>query len=206
LLRWLAAPWRNLSDTVQQISQLQVVLAGHVATLQRLQTALDYDGLTGAHTRLFFFAALRQELARFIRDSHLDKADVFTIGMLDVDRFKSINDRHGHAIGDLLLIRIADEARRILRRDGDVFARLGGDEFALLLPQTSLDGARAIADSLRAAIASLQLPGEPSISVSIGLAECPTDGSQSDMLLHAADCAMYRAKQKRNAVCVAGEP
>jgi diguanylate cyclase (GGDEF)-like protein len=192
---------------VRQISQLQVALAGHVATLQRLQTALDYDGLTGAHTRLFFFAALRQELARFARDAHREKSEVFTVGMLDVDQFKQINDLHGHVVGDQVLIRIVDEARRLLRREGDVFARLGGDEFALFLPQTPIEGARAIAEKLRTGIASLVLPDKlRPITISLGLAECPTHGIDSNVLMHAADCALYRAKATRNTIRVAGEP
>jgi diguanylate cyclase (GGDEF)-like protein len=168
---------------------------------------LDYDGLTGAHTRLFFFAALRQEVARFARDAHRDKSEVFTVGMLDLDQFKPINDLYGHAVGDQVLIRIVDEARRILRREGDVFARLGGDEFALFLPQTPIEGARAIAEKLRASISALVLPDKlRPFTVSMGLAECPTHGIDSDVLMHAADSSLYRAKATRNTIRVAGEP
>src|SRR5437867_409482 len=68
LLDWLIAPWHRMTALVRQIAQLETVMAGHVATLHRLQSALDYDALTGAHSRLYLLAALRQEVARFARD------------------------------------------------------------------------------------------------------------------------------------------
>jgi diguanylate cyclase (GGDEF)-like protein len=183
-----------------------MVIAGHVATLQRLQTALDYDNMTGAHSRLYFLAALRQEVARFTRDDHALAGQGFTVGILDVDHFKQINDGHGHEHGDKTLLRVVEESHRLLCRDLDVFARYGGDEFVFLLPQTSIQPARALAEKLRAAMASLLLPdGWEPITVSIGLAACPEHGENVESLLHAADWALYRAKQTRNAVCLAGE-
>jgi diguanylate cyclase (GGDEF)-like protein len=166
-----------MAHLVIQISQLEVVLAGHVATLQRLQTALDYDALTGAHSRLYFLAALRQDIARFVRDEHALSGKGFTIGILDVDRFKLINDLHGHLCGDQALLGIVDKAVRLLRREGDVFARFGGDEFVFLLPQTPIEAARVLAEKLRLAVASLRFPngGQP-LTVSIGLASCPDHG------------------------------
>ncbi len=206
LLRWLLAPWSGISDLVRQISQLETDMAGHVSTLQRLQTALDYDALTGAHSRLYFLAAVRQNIARYARDEHALAGKGFTIGILDVDRFKQLNDLHGHLCGDQALLGIAEQAARLLRREGDVFARFGGDEFVFLLPQTPLQGAHVLAEKLRAAVAALRLPvGGQSLTVSIGLASCPSHGLTAEALLHAADCALYRAKVHRDAVRIAGE-
>lgn len=181
-------------------------MAGNAATLQRLQIALDYDSATGAHSRLYFMAALRQEVARFFRDAHSSTEKGFTVGLLDVDRFKQFNDRHGHPAGDLLLQRVVSEAQRLLRREGDVFGRYGGDEFAFLLPQTPLQAACALAERLREAVGTLLLPADwQPITLSIGLAACPQHGDSLEGLLQAADCALYRAKRTRNAVRFAGE-
>jgi hypothetical protein len=80
LPRWILAPWQRTSGLVDQIAQLETVMAGHVATLARLQTALDYDAATGARSRLYFFAALRQNIAHFARDEHTRSGKGFTIG------------------------------------------------------------------------------------------------------------------------------
>lgn len=201
--RWLRAPWHRSTGLSRQIAQLETFMASQVATLQRLQTALDYDSLTGAHSRLYFLAALRQEFARFARDEHSQNGRGFTVGILDVDCFKQINDRHGHQRGDQALLRIAEQANRLLRREGDVFARFGGDEFAFLLPQTPIESACALAEKLRIAVASLDPPSGPTLTVSIGLACGPAHGRNVESLLHAADCALYRAKVTRNTVYVA---
>jgi diguanylate cyclase (GGDEF)-like protein len=194
-----------MPNLVGQIARLEVVMAGHVASLQRLQTALDYDGLTGAHSRLYFLAALRQEVARFVRDDHHLAGRGFVIGLLDVDHFKQINDRHGHEQGDLALLAVVEQARHLLRREGDEFARYGGDEFAFLLPQTPIEEACKLAEKIRTALCSMALPpGSTEITVSIGLATCPNHGLTVETLLHAADCALYRAKGTRDAVCIAG--
>lgn len=181
-------------------------MATHGATIQRLQTALDYDPLTQAHSRLYFFAALRQEVARFGRDAHSSDGKGFAVGILDVDHFKQINDHHGHQYGDEVLIRVTKEAHRLLRREGDVFGRYGGDEFVFLLPQTPIEAARALAEKLREAVETLLLPeGAIPITLSMGLAACPDQGACVDSLLQAADAALYRAKRNRNSVRVAGE-
>jgi diguanylate cyclase (GGDEF)-like protein len=205
-IRWLLAPWQRTGALVQQIAQLELIIAGQVVTLQRLQNALDYDGLTGAHSRLYFLAALRQEVARFVRDDHTCCGKGFTVGLLDVDHFKRINDRLGHEHGDQALLEVVETAHRILRRDCDVFARYGGDEFAFLLPQTPIEGAHKIAERLRGAVAARALGvGRSPLTLSIGVASYQS-GDTVETLLRAADEALYRAKGTRNAVCFARDP
>ncbi len=205
LIRWPMAPWRGMIPLLNRVAHLEAVLAGQISTVSRLQGALDQDSLTSAYSRLYFMAALRQEVARFVReDRSPGRAKGFVVGLLDLDRFKWLNDHFGHAAGDDALIRVVAAAQRILRRDLDVFARYGGDEFLFLLPQTSLANAYTLADKLRAAVSKIGVTekGDP-LSASIGLAACPTHGAAAQVLLDAADRAMYRAKRRRNAVCIA---
>lgn len=206
LLRWPMAPWRCMAALLDRIAQLEAVMAGHVKMLTRLQSALDHDSLTAAHSRLYFEAALRQEVARFTREHCQPSGGKgFVVGLIDIDQFKPLNDRRGHAIGDLALIRVVEAAQRILRRQGDVLARYGGDEFVFLLPQTSLENAHDLAEKLRASVAAITIANlaDP-ISISIGLAACPMHGLSAEALLQAADGALYRAKTTRNAVRVSG--
>ncbi len=205
VLRWPMAPWRCMSALLDRVARLEAVMAGHLTTLSRLQCALDHDALTGAHSRLYFMAALRQEVARFARENRsTGGAKGFVVGMLDLDQFKLLNDRYGHAAGDEALIRLVEHAHHVLRRDLDVFARYGGDEFVFLLPQTSIHSAHFLADKLRAGLATLKHTEKcTAISVSIGLAACPAHGQDAESLLQAADRAMYRAKSVRNAVRIA---
>lgn len=208
LLRWPMAPWRDMASLLDRVDHLEAVLTRHFNTLNRLRDALDHDGLTRAHSRLYFMAALRQEVARFVRENRSPgSAQGFVVGVLDLDQFKQLNDRYGHAAGDDALIQVVEHAHRVLRRDLDVFARYGGDEFVFLLPQTSLQNAYFLADKLRAGlVAHKSTDACVAISVSIGLAACPAHGQDAEFLLQAADRAMYRAKSVRNVVCIAETP
>jgi diguanylate cyclase (GGDEF)-like protein len=123
--------------------------------------------------------------------------------MVDVDSFKTYNDLYGHPAGDDCLKAIAKTLKCGLFRPADLAVRLGGDEFAILLPNTPAEGAREIAERLRAAVAALELEPEPGrvvrTSVSIGYA-ClsPTLEEDPRLLLTAADQALYAVKRGRN--------
>jgi diguanylate cyclase (GGDEF)-like protein len=128
---------------------------------------------------------------------------------IDLDGFKQINDIHGHLLGSRALI----EAAQIIRscaRETDVVARFGGDEFAMLLPETGLDGAHAVARRVRDRLQRHLFladhgPGNR-ISASIGLATLPDVADTADGLLQAADAAMYRIKVSgKNGIHVAGQ-
>ncbi|MFJ2985172.1 MULTISPECIES: diguanylate cyclase domain-containing protein [unclassified Pseudomonas] len=155
----------------------------------------SHDSLTGLPNRAFFEGRLSRSLRNAARQ-HNHMALLF----LDSDHFKQINDSLGHAVGDAVLINVADRVRAQLR-EHDLVARLGGDEFAVLLtPLQSREDAERIAEKI---IASMQLPmqldggGSISTSLSVGIAYYPDDGDDPASLLNAADAAMYQAKRKR---------
>lgn len=165
--------------------------------LRRLATI---DPLTGAFNRRHFLATAATEMERAHR-----YGNPLTLLMLDVDHFKSINDRHGHGIGDQALSLLVDTLRKALR-DIDVIGRLGGEEFAVLLPETGMAGALVTAERLRTQVAAsrVALPdgGHAVFTVSIGIA-APRGGEDSvEVILAQADKALYRAKESgRNRVC-----
>jgi len=122
--------------------------------------------------------------------------------MLDIDFFKSVNDRFGHETGDKVLVALAATIHATLR-GGDIFARLGGEEFVVLLPGQGLSEALLMAERLRLLIAQNVVPGCPAhITVSAGLAALEDASEEIDDLLRRADAGLYRAKnQGRNQVC-----
>lgn len=163
-----------------------------------LQKLAACDPLTGALNR----RSLEQEAAR-LSARCMRTGDVLGIMMIDVDHFKSINDRYGHQIGDQVLKRLAEVAQKTIRID-DYFARYGGEEFCILLPSTAEKDAWALADRLRHTFERLELEfdGETiSSTVSIGVSDSIHGGIEFSSLVAAADQAMYRAKQEgRNRV------
>jgi len=156
-----------------------------------LQTLASTDALTGLPNRRAFLSHLEQTLAR----GSADNGKAGCLLMLDVDHFKRVNDSHGHAVGDQVLIHLADTVRTVLRRE-DLPGRLGGEEFAVLLPGTSAEGGYRLAERLRQALAARPASttvGPQWITISIGL--CPLDGAGLNTLLERADQALYEAKR-----------
>jgi diguanylate cyclase (GGDEF)-like protein len=126
--------------------------------------------------------------------------------MLDLDRFKHLNDSVGHDAGDAALRRLADCFRQELR-GADSAARYGGDEFALILPHARADGALLVAERLRVRIEEIKIPGFGNLTTSIGIASFPLHGNTRTDLFRAADGALYAAKRAgRNCVRVAPDP
>jgi GGDEF domain-containing protein len=174
------------------------------ATLKELTRQ---DPLTGVANRRYFFERANLEFARTKR-----YLNPLSIALLDIDYFKQINDKNGHAVGDEILKSVCSCSQSLLRQvdvfarigGEEVFARIGGEEFAVLLPDTNLNQATHVAERLRRAIADIKLlikNGEVSCTVSIGVATLGlTDTCIEDCLLR-ADNAMYRAKHNgRNRV------
>jgi len=165
-----------------------------VRDLERSRTALRYlaqvDALTGLANRGYFFRRAEQLL-------HPNATPAWPLSalMIDVDRFKSINDEAGHAVGDQVLSEVARVLERNLR-SGDFVARYGGEEFAAMLPTTDRITAMAIAERMRAAVADdalLQQLAQRVVTVSIGVAET-SDEVPVDAVMLAADRALYTAK------------
>ncbi|WP_447554516.1 diguanylate cyclase [Vreelandella sp. EE22] len=162
-----------------------------------------YDELTGLLNRRSFMDLAGRELARLKRKGGY----AVCVVMLDLDRFKGINDTFGHGAGDAVLIHFAEAVTRELRQT-DVFARLGGEEFVVVLPDTDLAGGEIAAQKLRAAVEAMQVPIESlptplTVTTSVGLARMRDDDLLPDGALARADSALYEAKKNgRNQVCV----
>ncbi|ODU49768.1 MAG: hypothetical protein ABS92_05095 [Thiobacillus sp. SCN 63-374] len=163
-----------------------------------LAQAAREDFLTGAVNLRTFYELADQEFARFKRTG-----EAFSLLVLDLDRFKRINDTLGHEGGDDALRKFVQIVTANLREQ-DIFARAGGDEFRLLLPGTPLDGAMVLAEKIREEInrVSLHAPtGTLTLSMSAGLCRCHPHDTGIDDIVRRADAALYEAKAAgRNAV------
>jgi diguanylate cyclase (GGDEF)-like protein len=158
---------------------------------EQLIYQVRHDDLTGLPNRLLFSERLSQEIAAARRD-----ARSLALLYVDLDHFKRVNDSLGHTAGDELLGQSA-QRMRVCLRESDTLARLGGDEFAIILPNISGPrSATTVAENIVQALSDPFVVGqqEAYINASIGIAVCPTDGTDSETLLKKADTAMYRAK------------
>jgi diguanylate cyclase (GGDEF)-like protein len=202
----LAALLQELRTTHGELDRLNRELEARVAerTLelqqvnQNLEALASIDPLTGASNRRHFLKQARSEIGRAKRQGL-----PLSVIMLDIDFFKSVNDRFGHEAGDKVLVALAATIRATLRA-GDIFARLGGEEFIVMLPGQGLPEASQMAERLRVLIAQNEVPGCPArITVSAGLAGLESGAEEIDDLLRRADEGLYRAKnQGRNQVCL----
>lgn len=154
----------------------------------RLKLLADHDELTGLYNRRVLIARLKEEFHRALRYEQ-----PLSLLMFDVDWFKAYNDAFGHPAGDEVLRQIAHLVRRMLRA-GDVPARYGGEEFAVVLPNTLAQGALALAERLREAVANTPWPLRP-ITISVGVASQTAAAEDPLTLIAAADQALYEAKR-----------
>jgi diguanylate cyclase (GGDEF)-like protein len=169
------------------------------AYLDTCEEAAFTDHLTGLANRRRFERQLEREVARTERYNH-----PFCLLLLDIDQFKQVNDTNGHEAGDDVITRVAKTMREGTRGI-DLASRIGGDEFGVILTETSIQSALEVAERLRAAIGKIVLLGLDQVTVSVGVAECPTDGRSARELLAAADAALYRAKGQGRDRVVAAE-
>lgn len=164
----------------------------------RLSFEASHDPLTGLHNRRAFGERLEEAVL-----GARERGEHHAVGFLDLDRFKIVNDRFGHAAGDRLLREIGRVMARVVR-GGDVLARIGGDEFALLLANCRLDDARRVAEKMRAAVDAYRIEHEGEVldvGISIGLAPIEADTPSGARALDEADAACYQAKAAgRNAI------
>lgn len=170
-----------IARTAQLVSLKQV--------MDRLRSEADRDYLTGLVNRRRFRSALGQEVERW-RRYNVPCALV----LVDIDHLKKINDQHGHSAGDRV-IRHAANALIEMSRDNDTAARLGGEEFALLLAGADEAKALAAAERLRQVVSATPVEDVGTVTISLGVAACPSHAKSERVLYGASDAALYRAKR-----------
>ena len=178
--------------TVVQVAVLALVawLTAWVhALLRREQARARQDQLTGLTNGRGFTEAVGGEVARLQRYRH-----PFSLAYLDLDDFKTINDRQGHRAGDAVLRTVAVTLRRSLR-PSDVVARLGGDEFAILLPETDAAAAQAVLERVRTTLVLVSQGQDGPVTASIGLLTCRRPAAVEEVL-ERADRLMYAGKRQ----------
>ena len=184
---------RDLKVRVE--TQRALLLEAHQRLLDeqaKLHHAARHDPLTGLPNRLFFLESLEETVSVARRAAN---PAPFAVLFIDLDGFKSVNDHHGHAVGDALLKGVAERFRGGLR-EGDMLARMGGDEFTVLLELQGPEAARAKGDALAQSLRRpFFLPAEVRVGASVGVSLYPRDGEDVESLLRRADHAMYEAKR-----------
>jgi diguanylate cyclase (GGDEF)-like protein len=191
----------ELRQRTERVARLLELQQKATVELEMLRSLASRDEVTGVANRRHFNHLLHLEWSRAMRDS-----TPLGLLMVDVDKFKAYNDAYGHPLGDLCLHQVANALRSALRRPADLLARYGGEEFAVLLPNTPVAGAAAVAETMAEGLADAALPhvGSPSgiVTVCIGAAAfVPTATIQPEALVEAADRALYAAKRNgRNQV------
>lgn len=170
---------------------VHVYEARRAAAQRALRELAETDGLTGAANRSSFQLILNDSIIQADRSGQ-----PLVLVLLDLDHFKTVNDRWGHAAGDQALRHVCDCIQQRLRRS-DLLARLGGEEFALLLRDTDTAEARPLVEELRDRLAASPLHYQQQsipLSATFGLAEWPLDGADADQLYRCADMRLYRGK------------
>ena len=180
-------------EAFRALEESKTKLAEANRTLQKLSAL---DGLTGIANRRSFDETLNKEWHRAMRNSK-----PLGLIMLDIDFFKLYNDHYGHQGGDDCLKNVANGLESAIHRDSDFLARYGGEEFSVVLPDTELDGAVKVAETMREGIHSMEIPHAKSkvsdfVSISVGVSSLvPLQSTEPEILIAAADQALYKAKE-----------
>jgi diguanylate cyclase (GGDEF)-like protein len=189
-----------IDDALDKWTRLQQAMADK----EKLERLANFDSLTGLYNR----RAILDKLRELINRANRYKED-FSLSMLDIDHFKTVNDRYGHLTGDEVLEKIATLIRQNIR-DTDVVGRYGGEEFIIILPKTNLSSAWVVAERIRSIVEKAEMKDPAgnvfAITVSQGLAEWER-GEDAASLVSCADEALYKAKGKgRNRVQISLGP
>lgn len=188
----------RLLDTISVLASSAI---SNAMLYERTEELAIKDSLTNLYVRRYFFDRLKDEHRRALLTHR-----PLSLLMCDLDHFKECNDRHGHAVGDLMLI----EFSKILTQsvENAIVARYGGEEFSVLLPETSKEDAYKVAEKIRTAVMTHPFAvrrQKIEMTVSIGVANLPQDVLDLEELVHKADQALYQAKRLgRNRVCLSG--
>ena len=191
-LAYVIVTSRTASDDYWRAVRHQALAERHAREMEKLSIT---DQLTQLNNRSFFETRFREEWKS--GDRH---ASELSLLMLDLDRFKALNDRYGHVFGDLCLRQVADTLRSGLQRETDIVARYGGEEFVVLLPDTGAAEAALVAERLRRAVADIDI-GHAGDTVRLtcsigGASKVPDFHDDREELLRRADAALYRAKEE----------
>ena len=178
---------RRIVATVERFASHGALALRNAWLLEQVQELASTDGLTGVANRYTFQQRLVRELERAAR-----AGDDVSLAMIDIDHFKKLNDAHGHQAGDGVLRRVAATLSEHCRAY-DTVARYGGEEFGLILPSTDREETRELVERLRQEVARAQ--GEPRATISAGIATFPTDATDPEQLVAAADGALYESKR-----------
>jgi diguanylate cyclase (GGDEF)-like protein len=189
---------RRLIPAIDRELREAAVRREHRQYEARIQHLAYYDALTDLPNRTLFHNRLVQSIAIALRERR-----PLALLILDLDRFKEINDTLGHAMGDLVLQQVGRRLQAALR-ESDTVARLGGDEFAVLLPSTGREGPVEVTRKILEAVEEpVVLEGvNLDVRASVGIVLCPEHGTEAETLLQRGDVAMYVAKENKNGVCV----
>jgi diguanylate cyclase (GGDEF)-like protein len=197
----------RFAEAVEQLVEATAAIQAeameaHVASRSReLESQANTDPLTG----LGNLRALQRQLATLL-DVRKRYQHPFAVLLMDIDGLKRINDSHGHPAGDRVLMQVGMSLRRSIR-SVDTAARIGGDEFCVLLPEQDLKSAAKLAARLATAIEEeVASPGDPPVTVSIGVAASPEHGDEAEALIDTADRAMYRAKAAGEGIALGDPP
>lgn len=203
----------KLPDEIELLARLRYHARAYTVNIERnaalaaLKRISVTDALTGLYNRRYFDQCLETESKRAMRD----KLPLSLI-MLDADHFKQFNDHYGHQAGDNCLQLVAKALQSSVQRGTDIAARYGGEEFAAILSNTDNEGAMVLAERIRQAVVALNIPHEqssvaPHVTISLGVAtSIPTKPLPAEVLLKAADQALYCAKDEGRDRIASAEP
>jgi diguanylate cyclase (GGDEF)-like protein len=182
-------------ETITSLARQAGVGIENVLLHQEAQRLSITDGLTGIWNYRYFQMQMAQHFAAAVRFEHR-----LSLLVIDIDRFKDVNDQYGHQRGDSTLVELARRVVMHTRLNIDTLARYGGEEFVLILPETGLEGARIVAEKIREEVAGTAFGTEEEepiqVTVSVGYASYPEHGLTQQALVDAADKAMYEAKAR----------
>jgi diguanylate cyclase (GGDEF)-like protein len=193
---------KELFARIKTQLQLRALIQELESSKNALKHLSETDPMTKLWNRRYFGYASKNILELAKRDK-----TALTVVMLDIDKFKEVNDTYGHNVGDDIIISLANILLEMTRKS-DLACRFGGEEFILLLPETSLEGAMVIAEKIRKKVESFSLhledEREVNVTVSLGVSQVDTENDLSiESAIKRADIALYKAKEKgRDKVCV----